>query len=49
MTVGQSFDDVRQWPQRIAQVKKEDIQRVAQIWLKKEYSVTGLLKLRPKQ
>jgi zinc protease len=43
LTTGLSFDEIRQWPQKIAAVTADDIRKATQVWLRKEGSVTGYL------
>jgi len=43
LTSGQTVEDVQQWPERIENVTREQVQAVAQKYLKTERSVTGLL------
>jgi zinc protease len=43
LAIGQSVDDVRQWPERIEAVSAEAVRAAAQKWLVKERAVTGHL------
>jgi zinc protease len=43
LATGQSFDDVRNWPSRLARVTVEDVNRAARTYLDVRRSVTGTL------
>lgn len=43
LTIGLTVADVTSWPDRIAKVTAEDVQRAARVWLDKKRSVTGFL------
>jgi zinc protease len=43
ISVGQSVDDVRAWPDRIRAVTAEQVRDAARNWLQKKRSVTGYL------
>lgn len=43
ITVGQSVEDIRAWPDRIRAVTAEQVRQAAQTWLDKKRSATGYL------
>ncbi|TXJ13893.1 MAG: insulinase family protein [Afipia sp.] len=43
ITVGQSVEDIRAWPDRIRAVTAEQVRQTAQTWLDKKRSATGYL------
>lgn len=43
LTTGSTLEDIRAWPERIAAVTAEDVQKAAVTWLRKNRAVTGFL------
>jgi zinc protease len=43
LTIGLTVEDVKNWPDRVARVTAEDVQKAARTWLDKKRSVTGFL------
>jgi zinc protease len=43
LTIGLTVEDVKSWPDRVARVTAEDVQKAARTWLDKKRSVTGFL------
>ncbi len=43
LTTGQTFEEIRNWPQKIAMVPLDDVRAAARFWLVKNRSVTGYL------
>lgn len=43
LTIGLTVEDVKNWPDRVAKVTAEDVQKAARTWLDKKRSVTGFL------